>query len=75
MLYSSPRPLPSQHARPKWRSKRSIHFVSHTLLSKRQKVSQRGHKERVEMVTMSADVFAPEVSHPWPSLLILIHTR
>jgi hypothetical protein len=41
ILYSSPRPLPSQHARPKRRSTRSIGFVSHSLLSKRQTVSQR----------------------------------
>jgi hypothetical protein len=44
VLYDSPRPLPSQHAQPKRRTRKSIRSASHTLLSKRGAVSHRSHK-------------------------------
>jgi hypothetical protein len=51
MLYYSPRPLPSQHTRPKRRSNRRIQSAPHILLSKMESVSQRRHKKRAEIIT------------------------
>jgi hypothetical protein len=53
MLYYSPRSLPSQHARPKRRPKRSICSAPHILLSKRESVSHWSHKKRAKLCIAS----------------------
>src|SRR6266571_3141584 len=57
MLYYSPRPLPSQHARPKRRSNRSIRSAPHILLSKRESVSHWSHKKRAKLCIASPKIF------------------